>query len=137
MRELGQAILAQRGTDDPTIDLDDVFERGHGARMKYYDARRVAASLGAYDSVIRDAFQGSNKNEVDRDTLNRIAKENYDMRTEEVERIHYQAIKAGILEPIPGDSRKFSPPIPSLTTYLRCGFDPDLFKSRMREHLTD
>ena len=136
LRELGRSVLNQRISDDMKIDLHEVFERGHDDRLTYYGDRMIAAELGKYREVIRDAARQSADGVVTQESLAAIAKGKYELSESKYEILHKNAIHGGILEQVSAQNYKqFKFPIPSLLTYMRCDGKEIEFKSKMREHM--
>ena len=138
LAELARSVLEHGDGDELTIDLNEVFERGHNDRLAYYQKRLTTAKLGGYARAIRDAAQRSTDGIVELATLHAIAEENYRIPSSEVGTLHYKALHSGVLESATdGDEERFKFPIPSFFTYMHLGRDPAKFNAKMREQLTE
>ena len=136
LTELARSILEKGVGNDLTVDLNEVFERGHDDRRVYYQKRLRTAKLGGYASAIRDAAQRSNDGIVELATLREIAEEDYGVPRSEADYLHDKAIHAGVLEHASYDDEEhFKFPIPSFFTYMHLGRDPAKFNAKMREQL--
>lgn len=140
LRELGSSILDQGERNDPTVDITEVFERGHNRRLAHYDARLTAADLDSYEEVICDAAIASPDGLIELSKLFEIAERDYDLSRSEYTTLHKKAIRSGILEQDHTVGRRhfrFRFPIPSFLTYMRCDGDEREFKAKMREQMDE
>ena len=138
LAELARSVLEHGDGDELTIDLNEVFERGHDDRLAYYQKRLTTAKLGGYARAIRDAAQRSTNGIVELATLHTIAEEIYQIPRSELFALHDTALHAGVLEPATdGDEERFKFPIPSFFTYMHLGEDPAKFNAKMREQLIE
>ena len=137
LKELARSIIEEGSSTNLTINLDQVLDRGHDSKIKYYQSRVNAADISDYASVICDLTRQSTDGSVRSDTLYEIAKDKYEISRSESRRYQQSAVHAGIFEDASDlDPTRFQFPIPSFFTYMQCRRDPVAFKKLMNAQIS-
>ena len=132
-----RALALECANNRGRIDIDSLLEQGHEMRIRYYDDLLRFAGVNNYmDAVSRvvrrkAAHEGFTLQEIDK-----IAKDECGMSSEETTTAHEKAVHGGLLEedttrPILECGVRM--PIPSFRSYAATGFDRALTLKQMRE----
>ena len=136
LKGLGEAILDQGLKPDLEINFDDVLEKGHDDRLRYYRQRLAAADLGRYEDAVSDAARLSTDGIVDSKAIESIAHGDHHLKMEDVDQGKKKAIHAGVLEYASEyDRHRLKFPIPSFYTYMQLDGDRVKFKNEMRKQI--
>ena len=132
MRGLALSLVHHR-----QVDVDRLMESGHEIRIRYYDDLLKFAKIKDYaEAISRLVRNKSVRDGFTFDELEKVARDECGMSSNEIKDAHEKAIHGGILEEDTTGSildARLRLPVPSFRAYAETGFDPALMIERMRE----